>query len=93
MSLPSQARWRIGLTSCPLISGEVSTWATKPMVGTCSKPGVAGTVAKRYPFASTSTSCRPICRSSAAMACWSTVWPGVLGHVSEVSSDCVLNVA
>ena len=34
MSCPCQLRWTIGFTPAPLISGDVSTWAMKPMTGT-----------------------------------------------------------
>ena len=44
-SRPSYRRCTIGLTSVPLISGDVSTCAMKPMVGTSGFAVVAGMVA------------------------------------------------
>ena len=44
MSQPSYSSMTWGLTSLPLMSGEVSTWAMNPITGAFSQPGVAGTV-------------------------------------------------
>ena len=44
MSPPSYSSMMRGLMSRPLMSGEVSTWAMKPMTGAFSHPGVAGMV-------------------------------------------------
>ena len=44
MSPPSYSSMMRGLTSLPLMSGDVSTWAMKPITGAFSQPGVAGTV-------------------------------------------------
>ena len=45
MSCPRHSRWTIGFTSAPLISGEVSTWATRPITRAPRFRVVAGTVA------------------------------------------------
>ena len=44
MSQPSYSSMTRGLTSLPLMSGEVSAWAMNPITGAFSQPGVAGTV-------------------------------------------------
>ena len=44
MSPPSYSSITRGFTSLPLMSGEVSTWAMKPMTGAFSHPFEAGTV-------------------------------------------------
>ena len=44
MSPPSYSSITRGFTSFPLMSGEVSTWAMKPMTGAFSHPGAAGIV-------------------------------------------------
>ena len=43
-SPPSYSSTMRGLTSLPLMSGDVSTWAMKPMTGAFSYPFEAGTV-------------------------------------------------
>ena len=49
MSPPSYSSMTRGLTSLPLMSGDVSTWAMKPMTGAFSQPGVAGMLPMTYP--------------------------------------------
>ena len=44
MSPPSYSSMTRGRTSLPLMSGEVSTWAMKPITGAFTHPGVAGIV-------------------------------------------------
>ena len=44
MSPPSYSSITRGLMFAPLMSGEVSTWAMKPMTGAFSHPFEAGTV-------------------------------------------------
>ena len=53
------ARWTIGFTPAPLISGEVSTCAMKPMTGTSGFRVVAGIVAMTYPCSSIAASAMP----------------------------------
>ena len=44
ISPPSYSSTMRGFTPAPLMSGEVSTWAMKPITGAFSQPGVAGIV-------------------------------------------------
>jgi hypothetical protein len=54
----------MGRTCLPLISGDVSTWAMKPMTGIRGSLTVAGIVAITYPCSSIAASATPAARSS-----------------------------
>src|SRR5436309_1031109 len=62
----------MGVTPAPSASGEVSTWATRPMTGTPDFLVVAGIVAITTPCWSRAASLSPMARSSAASASSST---------------------
>jgi hypothetical protein len=89
MSCPFQLRCTIGFTFSPLISGEVSTWARKPMTGTFGFLVVAGIVAMTWPCSSRTASVMPIALSSFTRSSSSTSCLSVLGYVSEPAADCV----
>ena len=86
MSRPSQARWTIGLTPSPGISGDVSTCAMNPIVRRGARRSSPGSSPSGSRCSSSVTSASPISRSSAASRCCSVSCPGVLGHVVELSS-------
>ena len=89
MSPPCQLECTIGLTPAPLSSGEVSTWAMKPITGTCGFLLVAGTVAMTTPSALRAASPTPSSFSSRTRRSSSASCFSVLGDVDELSEDCV----
>ena len=86
---PAQARWTIGATPAPGAAGDVSTCAISPTVGAPPRCPVPGTVANTYPGSVSSTSSRPICRSSSTSRRERSSCFSVDGYVVDVGSDCV----